>query len=282
MNRTEVSAVFKRWSDYIKRLVKKMIKDEMLVRASGVSFYILLAFFPFVIILFLISSHISTNMSNSVIDALQILPAEVTGIIQQLITNIDTGSAVILTMLGVSLWTMSGALVTVSKSLNAFYEAKGNRNFFLTRIMAICWAALMLLMISAIMILIVFGDIIRDFLYAKLHIAPHGISRQIAGVVTLMLAEVGILAVIYKSVVIKKVRFLSVMKGAVVAVVMWMLSSYAFAVYVNNFARYHILYGSIAGIVILVTWIYITSLVILLGGEINSLSDIDNSRGEKE
>lgn len=256
---------------YIKGLVRKIIDDDMLLRASGVSFYILLAFFPFVIILFLLASHISTNISNGVLKALEFLPADINGIIHQLITNLDTSSAVIVSMLGVSVWTLSGALVNVSKSLNVFYGVKKKRNFVVNRLMAIVWAAMMLLMIAAIMLLIVFGDIIRDFLYTKFSINPHSALRRIVWVATLVAAEIGILAMIYKSVMVVKVRFFSVMKGAAVSVILWLISSYAFGIYVNNFARYHILYGSIAGIVILVTWIYITSLVILLGGEINAM-----------
>ncbi len=269
--------MLKKCIDYIKRLVKKIIDDDLLLRASGVSFYILLAFFPFVIILFLLSSHISTNISNGVLKALEFLPADINGIIRQLITNLDTSSAVIATMLGVSLWTLSGALVNVSKSLNAFYGVKKKRHFIINRLMAIAWAAMMLLMIVGVMLLIVFGDIIRDFLYARFHIMPHSTVRKLAGVLTLVIANIGILAMIFKSVIVIKVRFLSVVKGAAISVVLWLISSYGFGIYVSNFARYHILYGSIAGIVILITWIYITSLVILLGGEINSVSQTNKS-----
>lgn len=259
---------------YIKNLVGKIIDDDMLLRASGVSFYILLAFFPFIIILFLMASRISSNISNGVLKALELLPADINGIINQLITNIDSGSAVIITMLGVSLWTLSGALVNVSKSLNVFYGVKKKRNFITNRIMAIAWAVMMLMMIVAVMLLIVFGDIIRDFIYTRFHITPHSTLRQLAGVLTLVTANICILAMIYKSVIVVRVSFLSVVKGAAVSVLLWLISSYGFGIYVNNFARYHILYGSIAGIVILVTWIYITSVVILLGGEINALSQI--------
>jgi membrane protein len=258
--------------DYIKRLVRKIIDDDMLLRASGVSFYILLAFFPFIIILFLMASRISSNISNGVLKALELLPADINGIIQQLITNIDSGSAVIATMLGVSLWTLSGALVNVSKSMNVFYGVRKKRNFVVNRLMAIGWAAMMLMMIVAVMLLIVFGDIVRELVYTKLHITPHSTLRQIVWVMTLVATEIGILAMIYKSVIVVKVRFLSVVKGAAVSVMLWLISSYAFGIYVSNFARYHILYGSIAGIVILVIWIYITSMVILLGGEINAMN----------
>ena len=181
--------MLKKSGDYIKRLVGKIIDDDMLMRASGVSFYILLAFFPFVIILFLLASHISTNVSNGVLEALELLPADVNDIVHQLITNLDTGSAVILSMLFVSLWTLSGALVNVSKSLNAFYGVKRGRGFITNRLMAVAWAVIMLLMIVAVMLLIVFGDIIRDFLYVRFHIAPHNTIRKLMGLLTLVVAE---------------------------------------------------------------------------------------------
>ncbi len=257
--------------NYLHTLIQKIADDEMLLRASSVSFYILLAFFPFVIILFLLSTYISPTISNWLLYAIEVFPDEVEGIITSLVTNTEISSALIFVLVGVSVWTLSSALVTLSNSLNVFYKVKETRSYLITRLLAILWAILFLVLIVSIMVIVVFGDLILSMIYRHLGIQPHGIAFEIMGYATLYVIVTFLIAVIYKFVPNIKITFLSVIKGAATSTLLWGITSYAFSIYVNNFARYHLLYGSIAGIIILITWIYITSMVLLLGGEINSL-----------
>ncbi len=256
---------------YIHTLILKCINDEMLLRASGASFYILLAFFPFVVIVFLISTYISPSLSGWLIHSIQVLPDEIEAIITTLITNAETSSALILLLVGVSVWTLSSALVTISNSLNVFYKVKETRSYIINRMLAILWAVLLLVLIVSIMVIVVFGDLILGALYRYFSIEPRGLAFEFLGYATLFVVITFLIAVIYKFVPNVKIAFASVIKGAATATLLWVVTSYGFSVYVNNFARYHLLYGSIAGIIILITWVYITSMVLLLGGEINSL-----------
>lgn len=258
--------------NYLHNLIKKSLDDEMLLRSSSVSFYILLAFFPFVIIVFLLSTIISPSISEFLLHAMKVFPDDVESIITSLITNADLSSAVIIGLVGVSGWTLSSALVTLSKSFNVFYKVKETRNFIVTRLLAMLWAILFFMLIVSIMVIVVFGDLILGIMYKYLGIQPHGPALEITGYAALYIVVTFLIAVIYKFVPNVKITFKSVIKGAATTTFLWVVSSYAFSIYVNNFARYHLLYGSIAGVIILIIWIYITSMVLLLGGEINSLS----------
>ena len=258
--------------NYLHMLVQKILDDEMLLRASSVSFYILLAFFPFVIIVFLLSTFISPTISNWLLHAIEVFPDDVESIITSLVTNAEISSALIFALVGVSVWTLSSALVTLSNSLNVFYKVKETRSYIITRLLAILWAILFFVLIVSIMVIVVFGDLILGMLYRHFGIEPHGLALELAGYATLYIIVTFLIAVIYKFGPNIKIVFTSVIKGSAITTLLWVVSSYVFSIYVNNFARYHLLYGSIAGIIILVTWIYITSMVLLLGGEINALS----------
>ena len=257
---------------YLKQLIKKISEDEMFLRASGVSFYILLAFFPFVLIVFLLSTFISNRVSEAIFDILNLLPQDIEAIVSQLLTDTQASGILIISLVGVSVWTLSGALVTISKSLNVFYNVKETRNFIVNRLSAIMWAVMMLVLIIAIMVLIVFENYITLFLSVNFNLKPAGVLYDAFGLVLLFATLTLILALIYKFVPNKKIKFTSVIKGSLTAALMWGVSSYGLAIYVNYFPTYHILYGSIAGILVLITWIFLTSTVLLLGGEINSIS----------
>ena len=68
----------------------------------------------------------------------------------------------------------------------------------------------------------------------------------------------------------KKLKFSEVFVGAAMSTAAWCVASWGFSFYVNNFSRYHVIYGSIAGIIILTTWVYMSGFVILAGGKMNS------------
>ena len=262
----------KRFFNYLMVLFKKISDDEMLLRASGVSFYILLAFFPFVLIVFLLSTLISENVSMAIFKILNLLPEDIESIVAELLTNTQASGFLIVALVCISIWTLASALVTISQSFNVFYGVKETRNFLLNRLSAIVWAVLMLLLIIIVMVLIVFENHVTALIQYYFKVDLNGPIFEIAGLLLLFLLVTFMLALIYKYVPNKKMSFRSVLKGSVTATVLWGLSSYGFSLYVNNFATYHVLYGSIAGIIILVTWIFITSSVLLLGGEINSIN----------
>ena len=261
----------KKFFEYLIKLYKKISADEMFLRASGVSFYILVAFFPFVLIVFLLGTLISEKVSRAILDALTLLPNDIEKIISELVTNTHTSGVLILVLICISIWTLSAALATISKSFNVFYGVKETRNPVLHRISAVIWAVLMLALIIAVMVLIVFENYITDMAEYYFNIKTGGFWYELFGLVMLFFAIVSAMALMYRFIPNIKLKFKHVIKGALIATGIWGLSSYGFAVYINNFSSYHILYGSIAGIVILITWIYITSSVLLLGGEINSM-----------
>jgi membrane protein len=130
------------------------------------------------------------------------------------------------------------------------------------------------LSLTSMLILMIFNDAIFAFVVQLVPTAPF-IQPLFAFVGFLITAGVLLITtmMIYKLSNCKRPRLLSVMPGAMVTVALWIISSKAFNLYINNFARYSKLYGSIAGVFILIMWLNIISTALLLGSEINSMLD---------
>lgn len=259
--------------DFIKNLVKSVIEADILSRAASMSFYIITSFFPCLCIIFIAATYFSLNVEELFMYILEFFPDDVGVVIDDVLRNMPVGKSFIAFLSVMSVWTMSGALLTASKSLNVFYGIKEERNFIVLRSLAAVYALLFLVLIISTMVLSVFGKTIA--LVLKELLPSSGIFHiwQYSRYIVLVVIVTFILACFYKYIPGKKLKFRSVALGALITTVLWLTVSYIFAFYVNNFSRYHVFYGSIAGVIILISWIYLTSVVLLFGGAVNAIGE---------
>ena len=89
-------------------------------------------------------------------------------------------------------------------------------------------------------------------------------------------------SLIYKYLPNKRLKPKNIRVGAIFATIGWVLTSLVFSFYVNNFAHYEKVYGSLGGMVILIIWLYISTLVILIGGELNAISSYFETKDKNE
>ncbi|WP_312287624.1 YihY/virulence factor BrkB family protein, partial [Terrisporobacter sp.] len=92
------------------------------------------------------------------------------------------------------------------------------------------------------------------------------LCRYVVGIITVII----ILMNLYRFTPNKKLYFKDVLPGAIVSTLCWLVASFCYSFYSNNFARYDIIYGSLGGIIVLMTWVYLSSWTILIGCEINA------------
>lgn len=248
-------------------------QNDVLGRAAGMSFYVITSFFPVLCLIFLASAYLSLNVEDLYVYLMDFFPRHVGIVISDVLKNIHFGKTFIAFLAGMAVWTMSGALLTAAKSLNAFYGIKEERNFIVLRIIAILHAFLFLILSFSTMILSVFGNAVYVLLTRLF--PSYGIVGlwQTFRYVLLFVIVVFVLACFYKYIPGKKLKFRAVVYGSVVTTILWLASSYVFAFYVNNFSRHHILYGSVTGVIVLISWIYLTSAMLLLGGVVNATGE---------
>ncbi|MDY3208319.1 YihY/virulence factor BrkB family protein [Clostridium baratii] len=252
----------------------KVKRDDIFALASQLAYYLILSFFPFLI--FLITLIGFSNLNNAeVLEGLQsILPTAVfeltASTISEVINSQNTG------ILGVSgvlaIWAAASAFRAVIKGVNKAYDVDEDRSFIKRSIIGIISVIALALTIICTLAMLVFGDLIGEFLNRFLPF-EHLINFiwNILRYVIIIAMMIVVFAMIYKVAPAKRIKFRSVLPGAIVTTIGWLIASLAFSYYVNNFSNYSRLYGSLWAVFVLMTWLFMTSIVFILGVEINSV-----------
>jgi membrane protein len=171
-----------------------------------------------------------------------------------------------------AVWSASAGMVGMQMGLDVAYDVRDDRTFLKKRLVAFELLLAMLVLGGAATALIVFGEPLGDSLRDNL---PFGsaflvlwtVLRWAGGLVALT----GLFAVIYYLSPNRDTpRWVWVSPGGILAAAIWLTASLGFSIYVNSFGKYAQTYGSLAGVVVLLLWLYLTGLSIVLGGELNA------------
>lgn len=257
----------------VKKYFEKILKDDISGLSAEMAFYLLTAFFPFIILIFIIVTNVSDQMQTLLFNLIRALPADAEEIVMNMLLNFTGSTPIIITACLFALWSTSNVINTITKALNRFYSTSETRSFIKTRIWCLLFAVIIIITIILCFALIIFGEgtgiLLRYLNYFKFLNTEKvwNWSRYLTIIAVFILA----VASMFKVLPNKKLKFKEVFFGSVLTTAAWSIASWGFSYYVNNFSRYHVIYGSIAGIIILITWVYMSSFVILAGGALNAL-----------
>ncbi|MGY1774036.1 YihY/virulence factor BrkB family protein [Blastococcus sp. SYSU D00813] len=279
------------WKQIVKRAWAEHNADNMPIIAGGVAFFAFLAIFPALIATISIYGLVASpeTVARQVEDLADQLPASAADLIGEQLTEITQNSGGALSFgLAVSvlgaLWSASGGTGNVVTAVNLAYDEVETRGFIKRKALALG------LTLGAIVFVLVTFTLVA--------VVPAVIDTLPLGVVGTILAQVlrwvlllgvfaGSLAVLYRVAPDRdapKLRWVSL--GAVVVTLIWALVSLGFSIYVNNFGSYDKTYGAIAGVIVLMLWLYLTCYLVLLGAEINSEAEHqtaeDTTEGEPQ
>ena len=247
---------------------------EINSKAAEISFYLLLSLFPFLI--FTISLVVYTpliKLSKYIFVLDKMLPNSIFKIVSALTQSaIDNRSFNFLILSFIlAMYTMSRAVLCLIRGMNKSYNIRETRPYFEVLFISLVFVIMLLVLIFISMIFLVFGENIGSFLFNLIGLDQYfmyiwNLCRYIIGIVTVII----ILMNLYRFTPNKKLTFKEVMPGAVVSTFCWIIASFCYSFYSSNFARYDIIYGSLGGIIVLMTWVYLSSWTILIGCEINA------------
>ena len=247
---------------------------EINSKAAEISFYLLLSLFPFLI--FTISLVVYTQLiklSKYIFVLDKMLPSSIFKIVSALTQSaIDNRSFNFLILSFIlAMYTMSRAVLCLIRGMNKSYNIRETRPYFEVLFISLVFVIMLLVLIFISMIFLVFGENLGSFLFNLIGLDQYfmyiwNLCRYIIGIVTVII----ILMNLYRFTPNKKLTFKEVMPGAVVSTFCWIIASFCYSFYSSNFARYDIIYGSLGGIIVLMTWVYLSSWTILIGCEINA------------
>lgn len=255
-----------------------MDDDELVALSAQLSYSFVLAFFPFFIFLMTIIGFLRLDSQQVLIFLETLLPTEVYFLIQNIVKFvIDSREGSLLSLsLFLSIWSSSAGFRGVMRGLNKAYNVVDTRNYIIKIILSIVYTIGLVLLIILMLILVVFGGVIGDLFvrffvdYVDVNIVLN--SWYVIRYSFVIILMIVVFAIIYYYVpVVKNKSLLKVIPGAVFTTFSWIGISIGFTFYVNNLSNYSALYGSIGAVIVLMIWLFLTSMIILLGGEINAI-----------
>ncbi|HSD80434.1 MAG TPA: YihY/virulence factor BrkB family protein [Solirubrobacteraceae bacterium] len=267
------------WWATIKRTVKEFKEDNITDWAAALTYYGVLSLFPALIALVSIVGLVGDpqKVTDTLLEIVGSLgPSSATdtfrGPIEQITTNRGGAGLALVLSLAAALWSASGYIGAFMRASNAIYEVDEGRPFWKLRPLQI-FVTLVMVMLTAIvtMSLIVSGPVAKAVGDA-IGLGDTAVTVwNVAKWPVLLVIVMGMLAVLYHvspNVRLPSIKWIS--PGSVFAVVIWIVASVLFAFYVANFGSYNKTYGSLAGVIVFLLWLWITNIAILLGAEMNA------------
>ena len=262
---------------FLIRLQREMAYDDCMGMAAQISFYTMLGLFPFLIFLLSLlgTFPLGESLKPEMLEALrEQMPREsaeyVANIVVELLPEYSQG--LLSVGLLASLWGASMAVGALITTINRAYNIRPRRHMVTQKLMSIVLVLLLSGMWLMSMTIILVGPGITQNIFEFMGIASETntfwTSMRLPMAFMLNLTA---LTILYYFAPEARQRVLSILPGAFTATILWLLASSAFRIFLRNFGTYNKTYGSLAGLVILMMWLWISGLVFLLGAEINSL-----------
>lgn len=241
--------------------------------SAQAAFFIIISFFPFIMLLLSIIHHFPVQERTNMLKVfMQIFPTAISSLIAKVImeanSTTSTGTLISITAI-TALWTAGKGFLAIMKGLNSVYEIKETRKYLYLRIMSTIYTLVFAIMLIASMILLVFGNRLYLWIEQKLpvlqNLALLIISlRTIVGLITLLI----FFLLVYVAIPNRKTRLMNELPGAFLCAGGWMGFSYAFSYYIDH-SNYSSMYGSLTTIVLFMLWMYFCMYILFIGAEIN-------------
>lgn len=263
------------WIAFGKKIFDESLQDDLLGQAAQLSFYLLLALFPALLCLTSIVGMLPLeNVLPQLMDSLQtVLPGDSLRLVDGYLQQVQEGSGTGILSLGMlgALWAASSGVLALMSSLNVVYEVNEFRSFLQARLVAIGLTLGTGFFVTASIFLIIMGGRVSRWIaewvgFSDVFVITWALMQWPLIVVFMLLA----INAIYYFAPNRPSSWTWISPGAVVAVILWLVSSLGFKLYVENFNNFNAAYGALAAAVVLMLWFYISGAVLLLGAEINS------------
>lgn len=266
------------WRELAKRVWNEIQEDEVFGRAAELSYYFLLALFPFLIFITSIIGLVlgsGTGTRHTLFEYLsRVMPPSAYQLISSTMTEVSASSSGGKLSFGLlaALWAASNGLTAITTSLNAAYDLKESRPWWKQRLTAIGLTMALSVFIISALLLVVAGGGIAEWLARTYGLGPtFPLAWKILQWPVVLGCMIFAFALIYYFAPdFREQAWQWLTPGAAIGVALWLLVSIAFRVYLHFFDSYSATYGSLGAVIILMLWLYFTGAAVLIGGEINS------------
>jgi membrane protein len=266
------------WEAFVVRLWTRINDHDIFGRAAQLSYYFLLAVFPLLLFLMTLLGYLAeagSGLRNKLLTYLAtVMPSSSVTLVHTTLDEITRARGGGKLSLGIlaALWAASNGMGAISDTLNVAYAVKEDRPWWKVRLVAIFLTIMVSLFIVVTLAIVLFGGQLGE------RVAAHfGFSAAFTIAWKILQWPIALLFLLLTFDLIyyfapndrrPKRRWWTA--GAITAVILWLLVSFGFRLYLHYFNSYSVTYGSLGALIVLMLWFYFTGVSILIGGEVNS------------
>jgi membrane protein len=265
------------WMGVLKRTFKEFKADNLTDWAAALTYYGVLAIFPAIIALVSIIGLVGPSATQPLLDNLGKLapgPANdiLSGAVKQVASGRSSAGVAFVVGLFLAIWSASGYVGAFSRASNAIYEVGEGRPFWKLRPIQLAVTTVMILLLAACAIAVVVTGPVAQQLGNVVGAGSAAVTAwDIAKWPVIALVVITMFSILYYAAPnVKQPGFKWITVGGVVALVLWLVASALFAIYVASFSSYNKTYGALGGVVAFLVWLWISNIAVLLGAELNA------------
>lgn len=271
---------------FLKILYRHYEDHAILDKAAQLSYYFLFALFPFLFFLVTLTAYIPLGSAvQQLLDQLaELMPLSAYELIKGHLQDLVNRPRPKLLTVGllVAIWSASRGVDALRTALNLAYDVKESRPFWKTELLALVMTAAGTVLLLLAVTMIALGGkagfwLAEKALFGTEFLFIWSYLRWPMTALVIMFA----LALTYYLLPDVEQEFKFITPGSVIGTILWLLATWGFSQYVGHFGNYNVTYGSIGGVIVLMTWLYITGLIFILGGEINAIIEHASVEGKE-
>ena len=263
------------WLAAARRTLGEFADDQLTDRAAALTYYAVLSIFPGLLVVLSLLGLLGTQAKPLVDNLTKAAPSNVQQLIKPATANLQNGhgaaGAAAIIGLVLAVWSASSYIAAFMRAANVVYDVPEGRPFWKTTPIRIGVTVLIMVLLVASALMVVVTGGLASHVGQVLGIGSTAVTVwDIAKWPVLLIIVSLMISILYWVAPNAKRGFQWVSPGGVLAVAAWLVASGLFAVYVANFSHYNKTYGSIAGVIVFLIWLWITNIAILFGAEFNA------------
>ncbi|MFJ8960772.1 YihY/virulence factor BrkB family protein [Lentzea sp. NPDC102401] len=265
------------WWGVLKRTVKEFNDDNLTDWAAALTYYAVLSLFPGIIVLTSALALLGDTTTQELLKYVdQVAPGEAGNLVESSIEELQKSqnAAGLLGIIGLltAFWTASGYLGAFMRACNAMYDVEEGRPFWKTVPLRLGLTLGAVMLVSLTLGALVLTGGIADAVGNAIGLGDTVVTVWdiVKWPVILLLVSLAFAVLYWAAPNVRQPGFRWISPGSILAIVLWVLATVGFAIYVANFSSYNKTYGSLGGVIVFLVWLWISNIAVLLGAEFDA------------
>jgi len=253
---------------HIKWFIYHTRQDRLDSISAHGAYFIIISAIPFILFIVALFNQLHLSQAELIDEILSLIPDNVTQAIAPYLTTTVSNTSIFSISVVTFIWSASSGMVAIIKGFDTIYDVEETRNFIHLRLVAIVYILLLALVLLITAVTLVFGSTLYEFLLERSGplIATLLLNfKSLFGFILLVF----FFCLIFNVIPRKKAKFINNFMGAIFSAAGWVLFSFFFSIFVDNFSNFSVVYGSLATLIVMMFWLFFCIYIMFLGAEVS-------------